>query len=232
MHPTEPSIPCSIRPPTTRSTPCRARPSPTSNAPSRPRKRGKARDGGNACLAALRNSRSRGAADRGEPGRARKAALPRERQAHRRDDQRGRRRGAHLPRLCRRGEAHLRPLRAAEFHSRPREVAGDHDARAARRDRGDRAVQLSGGTVEPQGRRRPGGRQRRHHQDARGLPARRHRGQPLPGRGRPAARRAPASHRRTRRRRGPGQGRRRADDRHDRLDGGRQAHPRGRGARR
>ena len=183
--------------------PCRARPSPMSSAPSRPRSAAR-RDGGDARLAALRNPRGRRPAHRGEPDRARQAALPRERQAHRRDDQRGRRRGAHLPRLCRGGEAHLRPLGAAEFHPRPREVAGHHDARAARRGRGDRAVQLSGRAVEPQGRRRACGRQCRHHQDAGGLSARRHRDQPLPGRGRPAARRASAAHRRTRRRRSAG----------------------------
>ena len=40
------------------------------------------------------------------------------------------------------------------------------------------------------------------------------------------------AHRRPRRRRGAGQGRRRADDRHDRLDGGRKAHPRSGGRRR
>ena len=188
------------------------------------------RDGGDAGLPALRNPRGGRAAHRGEPGRARHAALPRERQAHRRDDQRGRRRGAHLPRLCRGGEAHLRPLGPAEFHPRPREVAGDHDAPAARRRRGDRAVQLSGGALEPQGRRRARRRQRGHHQDAGGLPARGHRDQPLPGGGRPAARRASACHRRARGRRGAGRGRRRADDRHDRLDRRRQAHPRSRRA--
>ena len=122
----------------------------------RARRRGRAArqgcDGGDARLAALRNSRSRRPAHRGEPERARQAALPRERQAHRRDDQRGRRRRAHLPRLCRRGEAHLRPLGAAELHPRPREIAGHHHARAAWRRRGDRAVQLSGRALEPQGR--------------------------------------------------------------------------------
>ena len=108
----------------------------------------------------------------------------------------------------------------------------DHHARAARRDRGHRAVQLSGRALEPQGGRRARGRQRRHHQDAGGLPARRHRGQPLPGGGRPPARRASIAHRRPRGRRGAGPGRRRADDRHDRLDRRRKTHPRSGGRRR
>ena len=150
---------------------------------------------------ALRDPRGGGAADRGEPGGARRAALPRERQAHRRDDERGRGRGADLPRLCRGGQARLRPRLPARLHPGPRAVAGDHHA-ASRSGvvGGDRAVQLPGRALEPQGRRRARRRQRGDHQDAGGLPARGDRDQPLPRGGRAAARGAPARHRRAPRR--------------------------------
>ena len=169
----------------------------------RPRRRrgaGRRRaDGRSAGAPALRDPRGGGAADRGEPGGARRAALPRERQADRRDDERGRGRGADLPRLRRGGQARLRPLVPARRHPRAGAVAGDHHAAAARGDRRHRAVQLSGRALEPQGRRRARRRQRGHHQDAGGLPARGDRDQPLPRGGRAAARRASGDDRRGRR---------------------------------
>ena len=175
-------------------------------------------DGRSAGASALRDPGGSRAADRGGPGGARRAALPRERQADRRDDERGRGRGPDIPGLCRGGEASLRSFVPARRHPRQGAVVGDHHAAAARGDRGDRAVQLSGGALEPQGGGRARRRQRGHHQDAGGLPARGHRDQPLPRGGRAAARGASARHRRGRGRRGAGRGGRRADDRDDRLD--------------